>query len=1012
MNMTADHWLIIAGILVCLDILVICRLIIGRLKKENNYKEQKDFNEYFYKAADGTGENIHRKTDISKYVVLNKAVKLDRLRKESLDKYFDIHKAEQRYLRRLTSHSKTKRSEAALYLSALGTDRARFVLEASLPKEKSITVKLSIANALSDIGNAESLPVLVDSLIASKRFYRDKVNMLITDFGEKFHSYLPKIIGSSRIEIKELIVDFSSIYFSEKLKNYLIDMVSSMDQEIQRLEALYGNDGRPACRNCRNGSYLPGNDRMECRYYKQVSPSHHCRRYQLLQVSVNLADSYRKLVYKACNILADYYPRVLNNDNYLKSKDDEIKNIAVRALANFYEDGNMIKLLVFLREEDTSRSAANAISLMIEKNPVYLNLVVKNFIQEQDSSIKKELAKILSIRVEYFITKLANKDRKDAGQIIREILLSGRSSEIIGFLNKNNDIDTENELIAILKSIIPHNSRLADQCTKFLDERLLTKCGLKPYAETPTEKQAVRDKKLIAILVILLIMSIGIFPVIYFLRYKDVIFGWNLIESLKLYVYEFTYSFAFYAMMVNLIYIILLIFSYIEAKKQEKMWKIKNKSMLFKKNMLPSISIIAPAYNEEKTIIESANSLLNLQYPNYELILVNDGSKDHTLQTLIKYFDLKRVDYIYKSKLGTKPIRGVYLNRSRPKLIVVDKENGGKADALNVGINISSNEYICGIDSDSLLEDEALLKLASLTLDEETETPALGGNILPINGCIVERGQMKEIHIPHSKLARFQTMEYIRAFMSGRLGWAKMNGLLIISGAFGLFRKERIINIGGYLTSSGKYKKDTVGEDMELVVRISRQMREAKQKYRICYSFNANCWTEVPEDLKTLKKQRYRWHRGLIEILAFHRKMLFNPKYGRTGTIAMPYFYLFEMIGPLFEIQGLLAVILAFILGVFNFKIVVILFVAVILMGVLISVSSLLIAEKNNRYFSSKELAILIGYSIIENFGIKQYFSLWRVGGYLNMLKRPKGWEKAERKGFSSAKVKDDNATM
>ena len=527
MNMTADHWLIIAGILVCLSILVICRLIIGRLKNDN-HKKQNDLNQYFKKASDRTDEDIHRETDVSKYVVINKSVKLDRLLKESLDKYFDIHKAEKRYLRSLTSHAKTKRSEAALYLSALGTDRARRALEDSLIKEKDITVKLSMANALSDIGNAKSLPILVDSLIASESFYRDKVNMLIADFGEKFHSYLPKIIGSSRIEIKELIVDFSSIYFSEDLKNYLTEMVCN------------------------------------------IEPSHYCSRYH-------------KLVYKACNVLADYYPRVLNNDNYLKSKDVGIRNIAVRALANFQGDENMDKLLSFLKEKDTARSAANAISMRIEKNPVYLNLVVKAFVQEQDGSVKQELAKILSIRVEYFIMRLLNKERKDAGEIIREILLSGRSSEIIDFLNKNKNIDTENELIAILKSIIPHDPRLADECAKYLNERLVKKCGLKSYAEPITEHRAVRDKKFIANLVILLILSIGISPVIYLVRYKDVLFGWSLIENLRLFVYEINYYFAFYAMTLNLIYIILLIFSYIEAKNQEKMWKIKNKSMLFKK---------------------------------------------------------------------------------------------------------------------------------------------------------------------------------------------------------------------------------------------------------------------------------------------------------------------------------------------------------------------------------------------------------------------------------------------
>lgn len=456
-------------------------------------------------------------------------------------------------------------------------------------------------------------------------------------------------------------------------------------------------------------------------------------------------------------------------------------------------------------------------------------------------------------------------------------------------------------------------------------------------------------------------------------------------------------------MAISIIYLGLLILSYISAKKQVRLWKIKNKSLLFKKKMLPSVSIIAPAYNEEKTIIESANSLLNLKYPDYELIIVNDGSKDNTLDVLIKYFNLLRVDYIFDCKLNTKPVRGVYMNRSIPKLIVVDKENGGKADSLNAGINISKREYFCGIDADSLLEDEALLKLASLTLDEGIETPALGGNIFPINGCTIERGQIKNIKIPDNKLARFQTIEYIRAFMSGRLGWAYLNSLLIISGAFGLFRKERVISAGGYLTSSGKYGKDTVGEDMELVVRISRFMRELGHKYRISYAFNANCWTEVPEDLKTLKKQRYRWHKGLIDILTFHKKMLFNPRYGRTGTVALPYFFIFEMMGPIIEIQGYVMVVLALILGLLNKEIALILFVSTILMGVLISVSSLLIAEKDVKYFKPKDLFILIIYSIIENFGPRQLFSLWRVGGYLNMLKKPSGWDKPERKGFTAS---------
>ena len=288
-------------------------------------------------------------------------------------------------------------------------------------------------------------------------------------------------------------------------------------------------------------------------------------------------------------------------------------------------------------------------------------------------------------------------------------------------------------------------------------------------------------------------------------------------------------------------------------------------------------------------------------------------------------------------------------------------------------------------------------------LDEGVETPALGGNIFPVNGCAIERGQIVNIQIPKNSLARFQTIEYMRAFMAGRLGWAKINSLLIISGAFGLFRKERAIRVGGYLTSRGKYAKDTVGEDMELIVRINRQMREIGLKYRIRYAYNANCWTEVPEDLQSLKRQRYRWHRGLIEILTFHKRMLFNLRYGRIGLLAMPYFLIFEMFGPLIEIQGYLMVFIALIIGILNAEVALLLFISTILMGILISLSSLFIAEKDIKYFRWKDLVILLAYAILENFGPRQLFSLWRVGGTINMLKKPTGWGKPERKGFAAS---------
>lgn len=1001
MSFIVEVCLVVAAVLLSLDIIMICVLIIKRLKyakRHNKSTKDKRF------LLDILAERLydHRnKVQISSYFEIKQSILLDRQKKESIEKFIDLNKLEKKQIRRLKSIFRTVRIEAAVFLGLLATDKSRVALEKSILKEKSFPAKLYMANALADLGRQESIPVLVSSLLNSHRWYRDKANMLISDFGEDFNAYLPRILKSNRIEMIELIVDYSAVYFSKTLQAYLINLIDTKDDAIKRQQASYGVSDNACCSNCIHGTTIALNGSRACLLKGVVSPNFKCNKYKVLPVSVNSALNYSKLIYKAANILANIYPKVMDDPKYLTNEDTVLKNTAVKALSSFKTVEGLNKLMFYLRGEDTTRSAVNSVAKILEKNPEYINLVIKRFDEEKDLIIKQRLAEILSGKIEYFIMKLTTKGVKSAASIIKQILLLGRTSEVIDFLNKNKDIDLENELIAIIKEVTPVSITLEKEFCSYLSERLAKKCGLIHREAILKEKDEKKDVKLIRTLYIIMIAVLMIFPAIYVVRHFEILFEFPVLEQMIIFVVDFNYYLVFYSMAINLVYLGLLILSYSQVKKQFKLWKIKSISLLFKKKMLPTISMIAPAYNEAKTIIESANSLLNLKYPDYELIIVNDGSRDSTLEVLIKYFDLSRVDYIFEYKLKTMNVRGIYMNRSRPKLIVVDKENGGKADSLNAGINISGKEYFCGIDADSLLEEEALLKLASLTLDEGYETPALGGNIFPINGCTIERGQIKDIQIPKNNLARFQTVEYIRAFMAGRLGWASLNSLLIISGAFGLFRKERVISAGGYLTSSGKYAKDTVGEDMELVVRISRLMRELGHKYRICYAFNANCWTEVPEDLQSLKKQRYRWHRGLIDILTFHKKMIFNPSYGRTGLLAMPYFYIFEMVGPLIEIQGYIMIIAALILRVLNVEIALLLFVSTILMGVFISIFSLVIAEKDIKYFKLKEIILLVVYAILENFGPRQLFSLWRVGGYLNMLKTPSSWGKIERKGFA-----------
>ena len=349
-------------------------------------------------------------------------------------------------------------------------------------------------------------------------------------------------------------------------------------------------------------------------------------------------------------------------------------------------------------------------------------------------------------------------------------------------------------------------------------------------------------------------------------------------------------------------------------------------------------------------------------------------------------------------------MRGIYRNKSLPRLTVIDKANGGKADSLNAGINLSGKDYFCGIDADSLLDQQGLLKIVSCSLDVDKETIAVGGNIFPVNGCTVSHGVLETIGMPKGSLATLQFVEYIRAFMAGRIGWSALNSLLIISGAFGLFHKKRVIECGGYLTASGKYGQDTVGEDMELVVRLTRYMRENKLPYSVNYSYNANCWTEVPEKLSILLRQRDRWHRGLIEILSFHGNLFMNPRYGRVGIFAVPYFFVFEMIGPWIEFQGYLMVLIALFIDLLNGNIALLLFLATVMLGLFVSIASLIIAEQEVSYFKIRDIFRLVGFAVLENLGWCQFISMWRVMGYINVLRGTSGWGKMTRTGFVKGK--------
>jgi cellulose synthase/poly-beta-1,6-N-acetylglucosamine synthase-like glycosyltransferase len=406
------------------------------------------------------------------------------------------------------------------------------------------------------------------------------------------------------------------------------------------------------------------------------------------------------------------------------------------------------------------------------------------------------------------------------------------------------------------------------------------------------------------------------------------------------------------------------------------------------------VSIIAPAYNEEYTIEASVRSLLSLRYPEFEVIVVNDGSKDDTIGVMKKAFDLYPIHSIFQKQIHTQNVRCIYKSRIEPRLIFVDKENGGKADALNCGVNIARFPLFCAIDADTLILPNALLKVAIPFMEDPVKTVASGGTIRVANGCTIRSGKIEKIGFPKNPLAAFQVVEYLRAFLFGRIGWNIFGGTLIISGAFGLFSRRATIEVGGYA-------HDTVGEDMELVVRMHRRLREKKKPYRIVFIWDAACYTEVPEDMGVLGRQRNRWHRGLMDVMLRHRRMMLNPVYGVIGTMAYPFFAIFEMLGPLVELTGLVFVLFSYFLGLTDVTFLLLYINVAVLFGIMLSIAAVFLEELSYRAYPKwSDIFKMCLYAFLENLGYRHLTQLWRIKGFYSFLTGSKQWGAMARKGF------------
>ena len=462
----------------------------------------------------------------------------------------------------------------------------------------------------------------------------------------------------------------------------------------------------------------------------------------------------------------------------------------------------------------------------------------------------------------------------------------------------------------------------------------------------------------------------------------------------------FNHALFWYYLASNLAYLLMLVVALRTTAAHQHRLQSHRLNWIKEAPLAPAITVIAPAHNEERSIRVAVRNLLELDYPQLEVIVVNDGSADRTLEELREEFRLRLVRAIYVPEAQSAQVRGLYRSEIDPKLMVIDKEPGGsKADAVNAGLNSATSPYVCIVDADSILERDGLLRIMLPILDDPDRVVAVGGIIRVLNGSEIEEGHLRRVRLPRKGIEVIQVIEYLRAFLIGREAWSQGNMLMVISGAFGVFRADLVRAVGGYRTSA-------IGEDFDLVARLHRHLLQQGVDYRIPFVPDPMCWTEAPSDLKSLGRQRARWQKGLLDVLWPNRDMLFKPRYGRIGFLALPYLWLFELLAPLIEIGGIVTIVLAACFGALSREF----FLQFMLFGyafaTVISIGAVLQEEITyKRYNDWQDVARLLSYCFLEHFPYRQLHMIWRLQGLWQYLRGDNTWRPLTRKGLSSASV-------
>ena len=662
-------------------------------------------------------ENILIKCSMKRFLynlfVLTQRIQLSQLAMDEIYEYLLNKHVIRKLLRNINSNKIYTRTKAITYLSLFRNETTKNALLDRLEIERKEHIKILIVNGLKRDIDEDVLKGIIKSLIFSKRYYQKRVIKILKKYINQSKYDLSRHFESPIIEIREAFIELSmQVYhpnFEAPLKNTL--------KEIEE-------------------HYIQGNS---------------------IILSALSKERINRLYYQTLIALSSYYNLDLSINKYLMNSDDEVVRIAANSLI---ADGNMetiLKLMNFSSLTQRDSIYIEVIYEICENEKEYYQQIFELFLTDIHIRKKYLLAGVLSKKLDYIL--LTMDDKSNIKELIKAMIMSKHSVNIINFLNANKDLAIQKELLDILEPIAKENYDFYLELNDYLDPKLFKLMGhiqlMYPRQMTPEVEPETRKFKWLLTIVIIIFLFL---PITFIVTNMKLIFNSNFQTIIFTYVIDLNIWFIGYYLVVNGIYLIFAILALFEYRKQENLWNIKSEDFLYENGILPPVSIMVPAYNEELSIVESLRSLLSLKYPTYEVIVVNDGSKDSTLETIIKAFKLKRVDYRVNQIVQTRLVKAVYKNKFYKKLTLIDKNNGGKADSLNACINFSKYDYVCGIDADSLIESDGILKMMASALDSDKIPLALGGSIVPVNGATVDHGLVEKYELPKTPLTRFQTI--------------------------------------------------------------------------------------------------------------------------------------------------------------------------------------------------------------------------------------------------------------